>query len=255
MVLKGYTCSLDWPKPEHRPSGDIDIWLFGKQKEADALLSKEKGIKIDSSHHHHTIFSWRGFMVENHYDFINSHHHKANSELEKTLKDLSQDDSHITELYGQEVFIPSPNFNALFLVTHMVSHFTSSVVTLRQVLDWAFFVKYHGKDVDWNWLLEKLKHFKMLEFFNRINAICVEDLGFDTRQFPYVQFEPVLKDRIFTSILYDSADLPKNIFKRVISKYRRWKKNGWKRHLCYDESTTESLLMSIWLHIVKPSSI
>ena len=36
MVLKGYACSLDWPKPEHRPCGDIDIWQFGKQKEADA---------------------------------------------------------------------------------------------------------------------------------------------------------------------------------------------------------------------------
>ena len=32
MVLKGYACSLDWPKPEHRPCGDIDIWQFGQQK-------------------------------------------------------------------------------------------------------------------------------------------------------------------------------------------------------------------------------
>ena len=26
MVLKGYACGLNWPKPEHRPCGDIDIW-------------------------------------------------------------------------------------------------------------------------------------------------------------------------------------------------------------------------------------
>lgn len=38
MLLKGYACSIDWPRPEHRPCGDIDIWLFGKQKEADAAL-------------------------------------------------------------------------------------------------------------------------------------------------------------------------------------------------------------------------
>lgn len=41
MILKGYTCSLDWPKPEHRPCGDIDIWQFGKQNEADAFIRKE----------------------------------------------------------------------------------------------------------------------------------------------------------------------------------------------------------------------
>ena len=71
MVLKGYACSLDWPNPKHRPCGDIDIWLFGKQREADDMLSKEKGIKVDTSEHHHTVFCWQDFMVENHYDFLN----------------------------------------------------------------------------------------------------------------------------------------------------------------------------------------
>lgn len=76
MVLKGYACSIDWPKPEHRPCGDIDIWLFGKQKEADAALAAspkfhDSSFKIDSSHHHHTVFDWCSFSVENHYDFVN----------------------------------------------------------------------------------------------------------------------------------------------------------------------------------------
>lgn len=66
MVLKGYACSLDWPKPVHRPCGDIDIWQFGKQKDADAALEAEKPVqvvqkgqefKVDSSHHHHTVLS------------------------------------------------------------------------------------------------------------------------------------------------------------------------------------------------------
>lgn len=72
MILKGYACSLDWPKSSHRPCGDIDIWLFGKQKEADEALKSFRildsstseaakpsaGFKIDSSHHHHTVFEW-----------------------------------------------------------------------------------------------------------------------------------------------------------------------------------------------------
>ena len=29
MLLKGYGLSLFYPVPEHRPCGDIDIWLFG----------------------------------------------------------------------------------------------------------------------------------------------------------------------------------------------------------------------------------
>ncbi len=89
MVLKGYACSLDWPKPEHRPCGDIDIWQFGKQKEADALISKEKGIEVDYSHHHHTVFNWDEFTVEDHYDFINTHRHYSHRGLEKIFSKRS----------------------------------------------------------------------------------------------------------------------------------------------------------------------
>ena len=40
MLLKGYACGLDWPKPEHRPTVDIDIWFLGQQKEADVVLGE-----------------------------------------------------------------------------------------------------------------------------------------------------------------------------------------------------------------------
>ena len=88
MVLKGYVCSLDWPKPEHRPCGDIDIWLFGEQKEADALLKNEREIEIEKDQHHHTIFSWQDFVVENHYDFVNVHAHRSSRELEADRKSV-----------------------------------------------------------------------------------------------------------------------------------------------------------------------
>ena len=101
MVLKGYACSINWPKPEHRPCGDIDIWLFGKQKESDALLAKEKRIRVDASHHHHTVFDWHGFTVENHYDFVNVHALRSSAELEKVFKRLGEDDSYSVEVMGE----------------------------------------------------------------------------------------------------------------------------------------------------------
>lgn len=125
MVLKGFACSLNWPKPEHRPCGDIDIWQFGESKGADLLLTSEKGIKVDKSHHHHTVFYWRDFVVENHFDFINVYHHKSNVELEKVFKELGRDDSHFVEVYGEKVYLPSPNLHALFLLKHTMNDFTA----------------------------------------------------------------------------------------------------------------------------------
>ena len=262
MVLKGYTCSLNWSKPEHRPCGDIDIWLFGKQKEADKALDawfkvQGSGFKFDGSHHHHTVFEWQGFTVENHYDFVNVHAHKSSAELEKIFKELGQDDSHHVEVNGEKVYLPSPNLHSLFLIRHMVSHFAAAEISLRQVLDWAFFAEKHTKEVDWNWLTDLLEKYHMSEFFNCIDAICVEDLGFSPSIFPAVQFLPSMKEKVLNDILepeYTAAE-PKELFKRLVYKYRRWQGNAWKQEMCYGESRLSAFWSGIWAKILKPASI
>ena len=257
MVLKGYACSLDWPKHNHRPCGDIDIWQFGKQKEADAALVREKGFKIDSSHHHHTVFNWGEFMVENHFDFINVHARKSNRELEKIFKELGADDSHWIEVNGEKVYLPSPNLHALFLMRHAVAHFSSTSITLRQVLDWAFFVAKHNKEIDWGWFIDVMKEFHILNFFNTINSICVEDLGFETSIFPHVQYNPYVKDRVLDDILNPkySEEEPKYMIPRLVYKYRRWKGNSWKNELCFNESMSSTFWSGVWGHLLKPVSI
>lgn len=259
MVLKGYACSLDWPRPEHRPCGDIDIWLFGKQKEADELLEKSNtnSIKVDKSHHHHTVFYWGEFMVENHYDFINIHHLKGNIELEKIFKDLGQDDRNYVEVNNEKVYLPSPNLHALFLLKHMIAHFVGERITFRHLLDWAFFMKNHGKEVDWKWLESVMNKFGMTTIFNIFNAICVEDLGFKADIFPQVQFNPSVKDRVFNEILEPefSEEQPKSLIPRISYKFRRWYANGWKHDLCYKESRWSAFWNGIWNHMLKPASI
>lgn len=273
MILKGYACSIDWPKPKHRPCGDIDIWQFGKQKEADALIEslefrdeglesvhegqKFKKIKIDRSHHHHTVFNWQGFTIENHYDFVNVHAHKSSAELEKIFKELGREDSYFVEVNGEKVYLPSPNLHALFLLRHMVSHFAASEINFRQVLDWAFFVEKHTKEVDWKWLLNLLDEYHMRDFCNCINAICVEDLGFDSKIFPEVQSLPELKQRVLEDILdpeYGNSG-PKKLIPRLAYKIKRWQGNAWKQKLCYSESRWSAFWSGVWAKMLKPASI
>lgn len=257
MVLKGYGLNLNYPKPSHRPCGDIDIYAFGNYKEADAAISKELGIPIDNNHHHHTVFDWKGYMVENHYDFVNIHYGHKNAELEKVFKELAKDDSHFVEIDGERVYLPSPNLHALFLLRHCMQDFASAEMNLRQVLDWGFFVEKHTSKIDWKWLDEVLRIFKMKDFFNCLNAICVGDLGFDIKSFPTVQFDPFIKDRVLNDILSPEFGRvePRGFIKRICFKYRRWKGNAWKQELCYGDNRMTSLIMGIWNHLLKPKTI
>ena len=263
MVLKGLACCLDWPKSEHRPCGDIDIWLFGRQKEADAALESEKSVqgvqefKVDRSHHHHTVFFCRDFMVENHYDFVNTHDYQSSKELEVVFKELGTDDTHFIEVYGEKIYLPSPNLHALFLIRHLVAHFASTSITLRQVLDWAFFVEKHTNEIDWIWLNGMIEKFQMKDFINCINAICIDDLSFETGIFHQVQFNPIIKDRILSDTLNPESgtEEPKYLIPRLLFKYKRWKANSWKRKLCYSESDWFAFWKGLGAHLLKPKSI
>lgn len=257
MIIKGYACSLDWPNPSHRPCGDIDIWQFGDWHNADEAVAREKGIRIDTSHHHHTVFYWGDFMVENHYDFINVHHHKSNAAFEAILKEVGKDDTHFIDVHGEKVYLPSPNLHALFLLKHACVEFAASGLNLRQLLDWAFFVKAHGKNVNWEWILKILDEFGMKTMFNIINAICVEDLGFQSDIFPNLQYDAHLKDKVLNEILSPATpnEQPRRVFARILWKYRRWKANEWKHKLCYKESMWSAFWSGVWNHILKPSSI
>lgn len=270
MILKGYACSLDWPKPEHRPCGDIDIWLFNQQKEADAALEvwfksfsgstcspSVQKFKIDSSHHHHTVFDWQGFMVENHYDFIDVHHRKSGPKLEAIFKDIGQDDSFKVELHDETVYLPSYNLHALFLIYHTMLHFTSTEMNIRQLLDWGLYAEKHKNEIDWNWLKKELNEFHLMDFFNIINAICVEDLGFNASIFQGVQFNPEIKKRVLNDTLSPefTENEPKNLLKRFFFRYRRWKSHEWKHKLCYKESMWSIFWSAVWGHLLKPASI
>lgn len=269
MVLKGYACSLDWPKPHHRPCGDIDVWLFGKQEESDSILAKEKDIEIDDSHEHHTIFQWRAFTVENHYDFIDIRHRASSPQLEAIFKELgseanlNENDISVgkkipcVELCGEKVYLPSTNLHALFLLRHAMEHFASTELTIRQLLDWAFFVEKHTKEIDWKWLQGILEEFGMTPAFNMFNGICVEDFGFNAEIFPIVQFDPFLKERVFNDILEPefSGETPKFMIPRLFFKFHRWNANGWKNELCFKESMWSAFWSGVWGKILKPSQI
>ncbi len=270
MVLKGLACGMDWPRPEHRPYGDIDIYLFGKQSEADeemvsSFRFQDPSFKIDNSHHHHTVFEWNGFTVENHYDFLNVHHHKSNVELEAILKSLAHTDStcfrHTDSTDNTDICLPPANLHALFLIRHLVSHFSGASMSLRQVLDWGFFVKAHHYEVDWKWLTEVLEKYHMKEFFDCVNAICVEDLGFHPLEFKGLRVQEVqgseMKQRVLNDTLSPefSEETPKHVWKRVPFKYRRWRANRWKRELCYEDGQLHSFLGGVWNHLLKPAGI
>ena len=274
MVLKGYGLSLDYPVPRHRPTGDIDIYLFGRWEEADRLLSGRAGIRIDNSHHHHSVFRFGGRSVENHYDLINIHSRPSNRRLEPLLKELAARDPVECGIDAARILLPCADFNALFLLRHAALHFSSGYVNLRHVLDWLLFVRAHGSEVDWPWLYGVLERENMVRFANSLNAIGVRYLGFNPAVFPVVGSGPAIErgtgsepapalerdtalvDRILGEILHPAFTDKEDgtLWKSLWVKPARWWSNRWKYRLVFADSLPAAFLHSLFAKFLKPSS-
>lgn len=258
MVLKGYGLSLDWPVPNHRPMGDLDIYNFGKWHEADAWVKESCSIKIDVDHEHHTIFTYERVPIENHYDFINTKAHRDAPAIEKYLKRLADRNCQEIEVRGEKIYLPSADFNTIFLMRHMGQHFAGEHLNLRQVLDWGFFVNAHSEEVDWMSMVTFLKEIGLYTFFNQINAICVDHLGFSASVFPYVKRSKDLENRIFADILhpeFEEEKPSKGVLSILAFKFRRWWHNRWKHPLVYKEWLLPMFLTLLWSHLRRYKTI
>ena len=205
MLLKGYGLSKYWPNPNHRPTGDIDIYLMfmnseGKEKiqpawkYADKLMTEKFGIQVDNSHHHHSVFTYKGIMVENHYDFVNVHSHRSNRLIENEFKTLAlKGNEEFTFDNGAKLLFPSPLLNCLFVARHNAIHFAAEHLNLRQLLDWALFVEKRHKDIDWNYFWTIVKKMGMEKFVLCMAFIAIRQLTFEKDIFhipdEYIHFQ------------------------------------------------------------------
>lgn len=252
MLLKGYGLSLNYPVPNHRPCGDVDIYLYGDQEKADRLMQEELGIRINYSHHHHTVFQFQGETIENHYDFLNVHVRPSNKRMESKLKELANLD--LNDNVNENIVFPSVEFNAIYLLRHCAAHFASTEMSLRQVLDWGFFMKKHHQEIKWDEYISYLKEEGMFRFYNLLGLFCMTHLGFDASVF-HGLYSDNLFERFSNEVLspefIDHED--GTLLHSLSVKPRRWWHNRWKNRLCYPDSAWEEFVYGLWAKVLKPS--
>lgn len=255
LLLKGYGLSLNYPKPELRNVGDIDIYLFGEKEHGDDMVEWELNIPVNRAYHKHSNFSYEGVAVENHGKFFNDEKHKSNASFELRLKEiLNEDERNLVESPIRNCFLPSPTFNALFLLRHAGEHFATNEISLRHVLDLGFFFERFHNEIDWDYVLSVYNKEGMKRFYDSIATICVGDLGFNEESFCGYTHSYELADKVLDDIFEDKQALPMNTsgiagIKKMnygIGKSLRWWNNRWKYRMVYNENLLESFL---WLSI------
>lgn len=238
MLLKGYGCSLNYPIPNHRPCGDVDVYLYGKGGFADTLIKKEFGIQSKQNEDKHSTFVFNGIVVENHALIINTAIHPQLCELEEYFEKEAENAIEM-EMGDGSFYIPSVNMNALFLAYHTASHFCKDEANIRQLCDWATFIQRNGKNIDWKFVERLAKQSGFFKFFCCLNGIIQDYLGVASDMLPDWGRNKVLEQNVVKSIVF-----PKFVGHLSVSaKMKRFFANKWKYNMVYNENLCQHFVL------------
>lgn len=246
MVMKGQANGTFYPKPNHRNPGDIDCYLFGEYNKGNEI-AKSLGANVNEEWYKHSEIYYKDEIFENHQYFVHTRGGRRSKLLEKELENaLEVDNTQFIHL-SVDIVMPPVQWTAMFLTYHACGHFLTEGLRLKQILDWAMFLKQHQKEVDWKVFYEFCEQYHLRAFANAMTSIAYKYLGVEINH-PSVIYESDYADKILKSTL-DDDDYIYSIdgggWKEKIHVVKNLFRYRWK----YEEIYQESIWKQLWYYI------
>ena len=202
IVLKGIAYASYYPFSFQREYGDLDCFLMGKKEEGDRAVV-EIGGTMEEAGPKHSLLYYKGLKIENHRCLTSFDNSMIGKETELLFQSL------ITIGYqpigDSKLLNPCPDFNAMFLIKHAQIHFIKEGIYIKQLLDWAFFLKAEEKNVNWKRVIPMMEKCRILTFAKVMTGLCVEKLGLDCNV-EALKDSGTLLDAVLEDILDEQPD-------------------------------------------------
>lgn len=221
LLLKGLGLSRDYPLPEHRECGDIDIYLYGESDKGDRILH-EIGAHLYFDVPKHSEYVWDGVLIENHRTILNVRRNRTERELNAVLVRLLEKEG--THGLAPGIQAPRATFNAIFLIRHAAVHFQKEGIVLRHLCDWACFLTRHWDEIDHALFRTAMEDYRMDRFADLMTAAAVEYLGAEV---PGPECEAGMLGRFMEEVLTLSP-MPDKPLPRLLRKLSGPYRNRWR---------------------------
>ncbi len=191
VLLKGQGLARNYPYPELRQCGDIDLFVGAELYEKAYFAFKNIATDIDdfssiySGKHFHAFCGKVEFDVHRFSAFY--HLKKYNEKYqEEAKKGLTQ--SLMYYAVGDiDVSTPSLEFNAYYIFNHLFNHFLISGVGLRHLCDWMMFLHANAGKIDRVELKRILTKMRIMRPWKVFGVLCVKEFGMPSDEIPFYQ--------------------------------------------------------------------
>ena len=187
VLVKGQSLAQDYPDPERRQPGDIDLLLPPSSYAAakEILLPKATHVSKEDVQTLHQGMHFYSVEVELHGSISTLMSRKLDRQLAELLKEQFAGRSLPTvTIGGAEIPVPEANFNAVYIFVHFLQHYWSGGVGLRQFVDWTTFVSVHKRDIHPVILEQRLEELGLLNLWKVFTGFAQEYLGCPAEKLP-----------------------------------------------------------------------
>lgn len=255
ILIKGFSLSVLYPKPELREFSDIDIFSGKDYYTVNACFAKH-GVKVDSVDGHHAYLKVDGISVEHHFAFHNTKVKNGLVGPEEDLQRLANNNSQSTSIQG--ICFPSPAFTTLFVGWHAYEHFLQEKIQLRHLIDWVLALRALTPG-DVVVVHQALDNTTWSRFADTMTSIAIRYLGLPKDWFPTKEHVAAIRiDEVQEKIVWNDIINTPHTPKSKSSNFRRLNiakrmlKNNWKFKTYSNMSAIQLVLKETIAHFRTP---
>jgi len=198
LLVKGQGIAQCYEKPLWRSCGDVDLLLSDSNYEkAKAYLvplaEKTETEFVIFKHYGMTINGWE---VELH----GTLRPRLSNKIDRCVDEVQncvfyQGNVRSWQDGKTQVFIPGPNEDVIFQITHILKHFYQGGVGLRQICDLCRFLWTYKERLDVKLLEKRLRKMGIMSEWKAFAALAVEYLGMPLEVMPLYSAEKKWKNK------------------------------------------------------------
>ena len=213
LLVKGQGVAQCYEKPLWRSCGDVDFLLSNDNYQKAKVFLSEIADHVDEEdkeilHLGMTIDSW---IVELHGTMRTQVSSRMNRGIDDVQYDLFYGGNVRSWMNdGIQVFLPSPNNDAILIFTHFLQHFFIGGVGLRQICDWCRLLWTYKESLNHKLLEKRIKKMGLMSEWKAFGAFAVEYLGMPVEAMPFYDVRWKKKARRICEVVLNAGNFGHN---------------------------------------------
>ena len=236
FLLKGMSLAANYPVPEYRKLGDLDLYIPEKEAFSRACRILETNGYTeepeDSDHHVTYRFTFpetgRSFTLELHYRIVGIYQFARANELIDEIFSPDHLKPSFVELYGQTYPVLPPTENVFYMLHHMLKHYLYSGFGSRLLCDFTLYLKQYASEIDFEKIHSWCQESKIFHLYELILGSCHLYFGLSASIDPQIRSSAADCAAFLEQILAD-GDFGSDTERKIVSRgsYRHAGVRAW----------------------------